>query len=124
MYALNVDEDQRGIQAFLDEAKVSVPVLLDANATVAEKTLRVLKVIPEDDKSGIILSKIWIDEANLLAPLTLMTPLATIGLGVLITQDHFDLRMAVGGGLAMLGVLIVAIRRKPATQLLVEREVR
>lgn len=63
-------------------------------------------------------------EANLLAPLTLMTPLGTIGLGVLITKDHFDLRMGIGGGLAMLGVLIVALRRKPATQLLVEREVR
>lgn len=63
-------------------------------------------------------------EANLLAPLTLMTPLGTIALGVLITHDHFDLRMGVGGGLAMLGVLIVALRRKPATELLVEREVR
>ncbi len=49
-------------------------------------------------------------EANLLAPLTLMTPLATIGLGVVITGDAFDLRMAVGAGLAMLGVLIVALR--------------
>lgn len=63
-------------------------------------------------------------EANLLAPLTLMTPLGTIGLGVLITHDHFDLRMGIGGALAMLGVLIVALRRKPATELLVERELR
>ncbi|MGH6696243.1 DMT family transporter [Sphingopyxis sp.] len=63
-------------------------------------------------------------EANLLAPLTLMTPLGTIALGVLITHDHFDLRMGIGGGFAMLGVLIVALRRKPATELLVEREVR
>lgn len=63
-------------------------------------------------------------EANLLAPLTLMTPLGTIALGVLITHDPFDLRMGVGGALAMIGVLIVALRRKPATELLVEREVR
>lgn len=63
-------------------------------------------------------------EANLLAPLTLMTPLATIGLGVVITNDHFDVRMGIGGALAMLGVLIVALRRKPATELLVERELR
>ncbi len=63
-------------------------------------------------------------EANLLSPLTLMTPLATIGLGVLITHDYFDLRMALGGGLAMLGVLIVALRKKPATNLLVDREQR
>ncbi len=63
-------------------------------------------------------------EANLIAPLTLMTPLGTIALGVLITQDHFDMRMGIGAALAMLGVLIVALRRKPATELLVEREIR
>lgn len=63
-------------------------------------------------------------EANLIAPLTLMTPLGTIALGVLITHDHFDLRMGVGAALAMIGVLIVALRRKPATELLVEREIR
>lgn len=63
-------------------------------------------------------------EANLLAPLTLMTPLATIALGVLITNDAFDLRMGVGATLAIGGVLIVALRRKPATELLVDREQR
>ncbi len=61
-------------------------------------------------------------EANLLAPLTLITPLATIAFGVLITHDDFDLRMAVGAALALGGVLIVALRRKPATALLVDRE--
>lgn len=61
-------------------------------------------------------------EANLLAPLTLMTPLATIALGVLITHDDFDLRMAIGSTLALGGVLIVALRRTPATALLVDRE--
>jgi drug/metabolite transporter (DMT)-like permease len=49
-------------------------------------------------------------EANLIAPLTLMTPLFTIGLGVLLTQDHYDLRMAVGSAIALLGVLIIALR--------------
>ena len=63
-------------------------------------------------------------EANLIAPLTLMTPLGTIALGVLITHDRFDLRMGIGGALALVGVLIVAMRRKPATELLVEREIR
>lgn len=61
-------------------------------------------------------------EANLLAPLTLMTPLATIALGVLITNDDFDVRMAMGAALALGGVLIVALRRKPATDLLARRE--
>ena len=35
-------------------------------------------------------------EANLISPLTLMTPIVTIGLGVAITGDHFDARMAIG----------------------------
>ncbi|QAY76294.1 DMT family transporter [Sphingosinicella sp. BN140058] len=49
-------------------------------------------------------------EANLIAPLTLMTPLATIGLGVLITGDAFDARMVAGAMLAMAGVLVVAVQ--------------
>jgi thiol-disulfide isomerase/thioredoxin len=56
VYALNVDEDPRGIQAFLDETKVSLPVLLDANAAVAEKTLYV-KLMPTAfllDRKGVV----------------------------------------------------------------------
>jgi len=49
-------------------------------------------------------------EATLISPLTLMTPLFTIIMGVLITNDHFDGRMAVGAALALLGVLIIALR--------------
>ena len=49
-------------------------------------------------------------EATLLAPLTLMTPLTTIGLGVLITGDQLDFRMIAGAALALLGVLVVAVR--------------
>ncbi len=53
-------------------------------------------------------------EANLLAPLTLITPLATIALGVLITGDQLDARMIGGSAIALLGVLIVAVRRTGA----------
>jgi O-acetylserine/cysteine efflux transporter len=49
-------------------------------------------------------------EANLISPLTLMTPLATIGLGVAITHDPFDARMAFGAAVAIAGVLIIALR--------------
>lgn len=49
-------------------------------------------------------------EANLISPLTLMTPLATIGLGVAITNDPFDARMAFGAAVALAGVLIIAMR--------------
>ncbi|MBX3479554.1 MAG: DMT family transporter [Caulobacter sp.] len=49
-------------------------------------------------------------EATLISPLTLMTPLATIIMGVLITKDHFDIRIAIGAALALIGVLIVALR--------------
>ena len=61
-------------------------------------------------------------EANLLAPLTLMTPLATIGFGVALTGDHLDGRMIAGAALALLGVLVVAMRARPRTALLAERE--
>ena len=49
-------------------------------------------------------------DANLISPLTLMTPLATIGLGVIITHDPFDARMAFGAAVALAGVLIIAMR--------------
>ena len=64
-------------------------------------------------------------EANLLAPLTLMTPLATIGFGVMLTGDRLDARMLAGAALALAGVLVVALRARPATgpALLAEREV-
>jgi len=57
-------------------------------------------------------------EANLISPLTLMTPLATIGLGVAIFQDPFGLRMAAGSAIALTGVLIVALRRNQVMPLL------
>ncbi|MFP5396456.1 MAG: DMT family transporter [Alphaproteobacteria bacterium] len=53
-------------------------------------------------------------EANLLSPLTLITPLATIGLGVAITGDRLDPQMIAGSALALTGVLIVALRRTRA----------
>jgi drug/metabolite transporter (DMT)-like permease len=57
-------------------------------------------------------------EVNVLQPLTLMMPLMTIGLGVLITHDHFDARMAVGTAIALLGVLIIALRRNQVMPLI------
>ncbi len=50
-------------------------------------------------------------EATLISPLTLMTPLATIAMGVALTHDVFDLRMALGTALALAGVLVIALRR-------------
>ena len=49
-------------------------------------------------------------DANLVAPLTLMSPLMAIGLGIWLTGDHFDTRKAVGSVIALLGVLIIALR--------------
>ena len=49
-------------------------------------------------------------EVNLVQPLTLMTPLATIGLGVIVTHDPLDARMIAGGAIALIGVLTVALR--------------
>jgi O-acetylserine/cysteine efflux transporter len=49
-------------------------------------------------------------EANLIAALTLMTPLMTIGLGVALLGDPFGPRMVLGTVLALSGVLIIALR--------------
>lgn len=53
-------------------------------------------------------------EANLVAPLTLLTPLMTIALGVWITGDHIDTKMIVGSAIALTGVLIIALRSRSA----------
>jgi drug/metabolite transporter (DMT)-like permease len=57
-------------------------------------------------------------EANLISPLTLLTPLATIALGVAIFHDPFGPRMAIGTAIALTGVLIVAARRNHVMPLL------
>ncbi len=61
-------------------------------------------------------------EANLLSPLTLMTPLATIAFGVALTGDHLDAQMIAGAGLAFIGVLIVALRTKQKGPITAVRE--
>jgi len=56
VYALNVDEDSRTIPPFLAETKVNLPILMDANAQVAEKTLGV-KMMPTTfivDRQGMV----------------------------------------------------------------------
>ncbi|RKH72034.1 TlpA family protein disulfide reductase [Corallococcus interemptor] len=56
VYALNVDEDVRAIPPFLEEAKVEVPILLDANALVSERLLKV-RLMPTTfliDRKGVI----------------------------------------------------------------------
>jgi drug/metabolite transporter (DMT)-like permease len=53
-------------------------------------------------------------EANLVAPLTLMGPLFTIGFGIWLTGDDFDLRMGIGTALALAGVFIIAVRPNAA----------
>jgi len=49
-------------------------------------------------------------EANLISALILVTPLATIGLGVAVLREPFGPRMAIGSVLALAGVLIIALR--------------
>jgi drug/metabolite transporter (DMT)-like permease len=55
-------------------------------------------------------------EANLVAPITLISPLMAIGLGIWLTNDYFDLRMALGSAVAVLGVLLVAMRSTMAAR--------
>ena len=49
-------------------------------------------------------------EANLISALTLMTPLGTIALGVMLLNDPFGPRLAIGSAIALTGVLIIALR--------------
>jgi peroxiredoxin len=56
VFALNVDEDTRQVARFVDETKVSLPILVDQNAAVAEKTLKV-RMMPTTfilDRRGIV----------------------------------------------------------------------
>ena len=56
VYALSVDEDPRAIAPFLQETKVGLPILLDENAQVAERTLKV-KGMPTTyyiDRRGVV----------------------------------------------------------------------
>jgi thiol-disulfide isomerase/thioredoxin len=55
-YALNVDEDVRAIPVFLKETKVELPILLDANALVSERLLKV-RLMPTTfliDRKGVV----------------------------------------------------------------------
>lgn len=49
--------------------------------------------------------------ANMIAPLMIMSPLLTVALGIIVTGDEFDSRMALGTGIALCGVLIITLRR-------------
>jgi thiol-disulfide isomerase/thioredoxin len=56
VYALNVDEDARAIPAFLQETKLTLPVLVDENAKVAERALQV-RMMPTTyllDRRGVV----------------------------------------------------------------------
>ena len=57
-------------------------------------------------------------EANLISALILVTPLATIALGVLILHDPVGPRLLIGSGLAVAGVLIIALRSNQVLSML------
>jgi drug/metabolite transporter (DMT)-like permease len=49
-------------------------------------------------------------EANLLSPLTLMSPLMSVAIGVAFLSEPFDLRRGLGTAIALSGVLLIALR--------------
>lgn len=49
-------------------------------------------------------------DANLIVPLTLLTPLLTIAFGTWLTGDEIGWPLIIGGGLAIIGVAIIVIR--------------
>ncbi|MBE5072695.1 DMT family transporter [Erythrobacteraceae bacterium E2-1 Yellow Sea] len=50
------------------------------------------------------------NDANLVVPLTLLTPLMTIGFGAWITNDPIGWQLILGGALAIIGVAIIVLR--------------
>lgn len=90
----------------------NVTVIDAGTAVIAGKNTRIIKVIPEDEKSDIVLAKIWVDEKDLLAIKTETTTrtggtmimdlqygnYAAYGLPdrVLITMDVKDFKMPKG----------------------------
>ena len=56
--------------------------------------------------------------ANVIAPLMVINPLMTVALGVVVTGDHFDTRIALGTTIALLGVLLVTLSRDQLARLL------
>jgi O-acetylserine/cysteine efflux transporter len=49
-------------------------------------------------------------DANLIVPLTLLTPLLTIAFGTWLTGDEIGWPLIIGGGMALIGVAIIVIR--------------
>jgi drug/metabolite transporter (DMT)-like permease len=56
--------------------------------------------------------------ANFIAPLMVINPLLTVALGVAVTGDAFDLRMAAGSAIALAGVLLITVGRDQLARLL------
>ena len=56
--------------------------------------------------------------ANVIAPLMVINPLMTVALGVAVTGDPFDTRIALGTTIALLGVLLVTLSRDQVARLL------
>ena len=62
-------------------------------------------------------------EANLIAPLLVMSPLFAVTFGVLLLGDRLDGRMIVGGMITLIGVVIIALRpNRVAPRVLLVRE--
>jgi drug/metabolite transporter (DMT)-like permease len=57
-------------------------------------------------------------EANLISALIVVTPLTTIVLGVTILHDPLGPRLVIGSGLAMVGVLVIALRTNQVMSML------
>ncbi len=54
------------------------------------------------------------NEAGVVAPITLLTPVFTILMGATITGDEVSLLMLAGAALAVAGVLVIAVRPSTA----------
>lgn len=59
--------------------------------------------------------------ASIIAPLGLMMPLMAVAMGIVLLGEGFDLRMAIGGVIALVGLLLV-LRQRPPREIVLPRE--
>lgn len=117
-----VDIDARAMQAWSGVA--SVIVLGPLSFALESGQFTAVRAAPAEFAAAVFFASIVVsvgahtafyrvlqqNDANLVVPLTLLTPLFTIALGAWITNDPIGWRLIIGGGLAIVGVAIIVLR--------------
>lgn len=117
-----IDISARAMQAWSGVA--SVIVLAPLSAMLEHGQLSAVMAAPGEIAAALVFASIVVsvgahtayfkvlqdNDANLVVPLTLLTPLLTIVFGAIITNDPIGWRLLAGGALALVGVAIIVLR--------------